>query len=154
MTTFPSHCKKQSDRQAPVLSVTDPDQGQSALARISSADVDGIYTNFKGMSLMDVPRKLDGQAHPKQINQPLDRWGSNLFQHGRHMILSNTCALFVNYKAFGRPAQAQHSYVCVYVVYFVCLRKTFNAEKGKFALVAQPHLKIEQAEYRQRLQQK
>ena len=63
MTAFPSHCKKQSDRQAQPSSVTDPDQGRSTLARISSADGAEIYTDFQGLDLMDSPRQLDGQDH-------------------------------------------------------------------------------------------
>ena len=70
MTTFPSHCKKQSDRQAPPSSVTDPDQGRSTLARISSADGAEIYTDFQGLDLMDSPRQLDGQDHPPTDQQP------------------------------------------------------------------------------------
>ena len=70
MTTFPSHCKKQSDRQAPLSSVTHPDQDRNTLARISSADVGEIYTDFQGLDLMDSPRQLDGRDHPPTDQQP------------------------------------------------------------------------------------
>ena len=70
MTSFPSHCKKQSDRQASPSSLTDPDQGPSTLVRISSADVAEIHTDFHRLDLMDSPRQLDGQDHPPTDQQP------------------------------------------------------------------------------------
>ena len=44
--------------------MTDPGQGRSTLARISSADEGDIRTDCQGLDLMDSPRQLDGQDHP------------------------------------------------------------------------------------------
>ena len=50
--------------------MTDPDQGQSSLARICSEHVAEIYTDFQGLDLMDSPRQRDGQDHPPTDQQP------------------------------------------------------------------------------------
>ena len=56
-------CKKQSNRQAPSATVTDPYQGWSILAQISMAHDAQIYTSFQGMELMDYTQRFDGQDH-------------------------------------------------------------------------------------------
>ena len=70
MTTLPRQCQKQSDRQARPSSVTDPDQGQSTLARIYFPDGAGINTDLQGLGLMDSPRRLGGQDHTPTDQQP------------------------------------------------------------------------------------
>ena len=71
--TLPSHCKKQSDRQAPSATVTDPFEDQSILARISIANDAKMYTDLQGLDLTDSPQQLDvqdlqlrDQQHPGQ----------------------------------------------------------------------------------------
>ena len=70
MKTFPSRCKKQSEGQAQPSSVTDPDQGRSTLAQISSADGAEIYADLQTLDLIDPLRQLDGEDHSPTDQQP------------------------------------------------------------------------------------
>ena len=96
MTTFPSHCKKQNDRQAPPSSVTGPDQGRGTLARISSAKGPKSTQISRGwISLVPLGSWI-GNIIPQQINSPLDRRRSNLFQQAYCIQYLKVLALKVN----------------------------------------------------------